>query len=116
MRRGARLSSEPDEVERLVRILDASVNVRILRALAAERRRGAGWLYLSQIAARLGEAPGTVGAAIGKLAPLVEERREKGLRWFRASVTDVTITMDEPSARQARARPPSRPRRAGARR
>jgi DNA-binding transcriptional ArsR family regulator len=94
--RKASLREDPDELARLVRILDASVNVQILRVLAQARRRGDGWLYLSQIAARIGEAPGTVGAAIQKLSPLVEEKREKGLRYFRAAVVDVTITMERP--------------------
>ena len=91
-----RLTLEPEEVRRLVYALDASVNVDILRELAKARRRGEGWLYLSQIAQRIGEAPGTVSIAIGKLAPFVEEKREKGLRYFRATVTEVTLTVERP--------------------
>lgn len=114
MARGAawRLSRDPDEVARLVAALDASVNVALLRELARERRgAGEGWLYLSQLAERLGEAPGTVGAAVQKLGPLVEEKREKGLRYFRATVTEVTILV----APASRARAPRRPRRDGVR-
>jgi DNA-binding transcriptional ArsR family regulator len=92
----ASLRDEPDELARLVRILDASVNVEILRALAQARRRGDGWLYLSQIAERIGQAPGTVGAAIEKLSPLLEEKRERGLRYFRTRFVDVTITLERP--------------------
>lgn len=91
-----RLTLEPEEVRRLVYALDASVNVDILRELAKARRKGDGWLYLSQIAQRIGESPGTVGIAISKLAPFVEEKREKGLRWFRATVTEVAITVERP--------------------
>lgn len=91
-----RLTAEPDELARLVYALDASVNVDILRELAKARRKGDGWLYLSQIAQRIGESPGTVGIAIAKLAPFVEEKREKGLRWFRATVTEVTLTVERP--------------------
>lgn len=89
-----RLTSEPDELRRLVYALDASVNVDILRELARARRKGDGWMYLSQIAARIGESPGTVGIAIAKLTPFVEEKREKGLRWFRATVTEVTLVAE----------------------
>jgi len=90
----ASLRREPDELARLVRILDASVNVEILRALALARRRGEGWLYLSQIAERIGQAPGTVGTAIEKLSPLLDEKREKGLRYFRSRFVDVAITLE----------------------
>ena len=44
------LAKDPDELSRLVRILGASVNVAILRELARARRRGDGWMYLSEIA------------------------------------------------------------------
>lgn len=88
------LTRDPDEVEALVRMLGASVNVRILRELSRARRRGDGWMYLSQIAAALGEAPGTVGVAIQKLTPLLEERRLKGLRYFRSRVVELRIETD----------------------
>lgn len=89
------LTADAERVEAVVRALAASVNVRLLGVLAAERRKRGdeGWLHLSDVAEHLGEAPGTVSAAVGKLllADLVEERREKGRRWFRARVTDVEI-------------------------
>ena len=91
-----RLTAEPDELARLVYALDASVNVDILRELVRARRRGEGWMYLSQIAARIGQAPGTVAVAVSKLGPFVEEKREKGLRYFRATVTEVTLAVDRP--------------------
>lgn len=90
------LSREPDELARLVRILGASVNVAILRELARARRRGEGWMYLSEIAERIGEAPGTVSVAIQKLLPFLEERREKGLRYFRATLTDLRLEAERP--------------------
>lgn len=91
-----RLTLEPEKVRRLVYALDASVNVDILRELARARRKGEGWLYLSQIAQRIGEAPGTVAVAVSKLGPFVEEKREKGLRYFRATVTEVALTVERP--------------------
>lgn len=88
------LSREPEDLHRLVRILGASVNVAILRELAKARRRGDGWMYLSEIAEAIGEAPGTVSIAIQKLMPLLEERREKGLRYFRSAVTELRIEVE----------------------
>jgi DNA-binding transcriptional ArsR family regulator len=91
------LSREPEEVARLVRMLGASVNVAILRELARARRKGEGWMYLSEIAERIGEAPGTVSIAVQKMMPLlVEERREKGLRYFRATLTELRLLVDRP--------------------
>jgi len=90
------LTKEPDELARTVRMLAASVNVRILRELVRARRRGDGWMYLSQIAAALDEAPGTVANGLGKLAPLLEEKREKGLRYVRANFTDVRLELEKP--------------------
>jgi DNA-binding transcriptional ArsR family regulator len=90
------LTREPDDVARLVRMLGASVNVAILRELARARRKGEGWLYLSEIAERIGEAPGTVSIAIQKMMPLLEERREKGLRYFRATLTEIRIEAERP--------------------
>lgn len=89
------ISGDTQDVERLVRILDASVNVRILKALMEERRKGEGWLFLSEIAKRIGEKPGTVGLAIQKLLPLLEEKYEKGKRWFRTPYRELTLTLDE---------------------
>lgn len=88
------LSKDPDELARAVRMMSASVNVAILRELAKARRKGDGWMYLSQIAEALGESPGTVGAGLAKLGPLVEEKREKGLRYFRAGFTDVRLEFE----------------------
>lgn len=95
------VTGEPEEVERLVRILDASVNVRILRVLLEERRQGEGWLYLSDIAQRIGEKPGTVGLAIQKLLPLLEERYEKGKRWFRTPYRELRVVLEEERRRKA---------------
>lgn len=88
------LSKQPDELARVVRMMSASVNVAILHALARARRRGEGWMYLSEIAEAIGEAPGTVAAGIAKLAPLVEEKRVKGLRYFRVAFTEVRLELD----------------------
>lgn len=90
------LSRDGDELARLVRVLGASVNVAILRELARARRRGEGWMYLSEIAERIGEAPGTVSVAIQKLLPLVEEKREKGLRYFRANLVELRLGVERP--------------------
>jgi len=98
---GWSLRRDAVEIARIVRILDASVNIEILRTLAEARRRGEGWMYLSQIAEKIGEAPGTVGGAIEKLTPLLEEKREKGLRYFRSVVTDVHITVERSSSKRA---------------
>lgn len=98
MTHGARwsLGRESHDLARLVRILGASVNVEILRVLARERRKGDGWMYLSEIAAEIGESPGTVGVAIQKLLPFLEEKREKGLRYFRSRYVDVRLEADLP--------------------
>lgn len=90
------LVKDPGELEKLARMLAASVNVAILRELARARRRGEGWMYLSEIAAALGESPGTVSSGIQKLTPLVEEKREKGLRYFRAKLTDLRFEAERP--------------------
>ena len=91
------LLRDPEGVARLVRMLGASVNVAILRELARARRRGEGWMYLSEIAEAIGESPGTVGIAIQKLTPLLEERRHKGLRYFRSTLTELRIEAETPS-------------------
>jgi hypothetical protein len=81
--------------EEYVRVLSASVNTRILDFLIQARTAepGDGWRFLSEIAVGVGEAPGTVSPAIQKLLPLVEERREKGRRYFRARVRP-TLRLD----------------------
>ena len=94
------LTADPDEVAHIVRILDASVNVRILKTLMEERRKGEGWLFLSEIAKRIDEKPGTVGLAIQKLLPLLEERYDKGKRWFRTPYTELTLSLEEEPKRK----------------
>jgi DNA-binding transcriptional ArsR family regulator len=85
------LTRDPEDLALLFRVLGASVNVAILRELARARRRGEGWMYLSEIAERIDEAPGTVSVAIQKLLPFLEEKREKGLRYFRATLVDLRL-------------------------
>ena len=88
------LRDQPDDLARVARALGASVNVAILRELAKARRRGEGWLYLSEIAEKLGEAPGTISVAIQKMHFLVEEKRVKGKRYYRAVLTDLRVELD----------------------
>ena len=88
------LPDDPEEVEGLVRILAASVAVRILTLLIEERRSGEGWLFLSEIADRIQEKPGTIGQAVQKLLPLLEEKRVKGRRFFRARILGLRIHME----------------------
>lgn len=111
-----RLTLDPSEMERLVDALSASVNVRILAELAKARRKGDGWLYLSQIASRVGEHAGTVSGGLGKLAPFIEEKREKGLRYFRATLTELTLSVERPrpGTLPAPAPPRARPSRSAA--
>lgn len=90
------LSKDAHAVGVLARALGASVNAAILRELVRARRRGAGWMYLSQIAGAIGESPGTVSAGVQKLTPLVEEKREKGLRYFRSRYVDVRVELERP--------------------
>lgn len=82
------LSLKDPRLEQTVRILAASVNTRILHHLVESRRKetAEGWRFLSEIAQAVGESPGTVSLAIQKLLPLLEERRHKGRRYFRARV------------------------------
>jgi len=93
----ASISTDAARVEAIVRALAASVNVRLLGLLAAARRASGedAWVHLSQAAVDLGEAPGTIAAAVGRLllAGLVDEKREKGKRYFRARVTDVSVVL-----------------------
>jgi DNA-binding transcriptional ArsR family regulator len=72
--------------EEYVRVLSASVNTRIMHWLVEARRKEPtqGWRFLSEIAEGIGESPGAVSPALQKLLPLLEERREKGKRYFRA--------------------------------
>src|SRR2546421_152438 len=79
----ARLSSSPDELARLVRALDASVNVALLRELCRRRRRGEGWAYLSELAQAQGGAAGAfTGVGMGRAAVAgvgrAGERGERG--------------------------------------
>ncbi|HVL87888.1 MAG TPA: hypothetical protein VM681_07810 [Candidatus Thermoplasmatota archaeon] len=90
------LTRDAPEMEAIVRVLSASVNVRILAALMEERKRGEGWLFLSEIAERIDEKPGTVGLAIQKLLPLLEERREKGRRYFRSQHRELSLVLEAP--------------------
>lgn len=90
------LTKDAEALARLVRMLSASVNVAILRELARARRKGEGWMYLSQIAEAIDEAPGTVSVAIQKMMPLLEEKREKGLRYFRAGLVDLRVEAERP--------------------
>lgn len=82
-------------LEEIVRILAASANARILHHLVEARRKEAqgGWRFLSQIAEGVQESPGTVSLAIQKLLPLLEERRQKGKRYFRAR-TRLTLLLE----------------------
>lgn len=72
--------------EEYVRLLAASVNTKILHQLVEVRRKEpeAGWRFLTEIADGIGESPGSVSPALQKLLPLLEEKREKGKRYFRA--------------------------------
>lgn len=80
------ISLKDPRLEEFSRIIAASVNARILQHLVEVRRKDPheGWRFLSEIAETVGEAPGTVSIAIQKLLPLLEERRSKGKRYFRA--------------------------------
>ncbi len=82
------LALKDPRLESTVRILAASVNARILHQLVEARRKDTadGWRFLSEIAKDVGESPGTVSLAIQKLLPLLEEKRQKGKRYFRARV------------------------------
>ena len=88
------LSKDPNGLARVVRMLSASVNVAILRELTRARRRGDGWMYLTEIALAVDESPGTVAHGLAKLAPMLEEKREKGLRYFRANFREVRLELE----------------------
>jgi hypothetical protein len=83
-------------LEAIVRILAASINTRILAHLIDARagQPDGGWRFLSQIAEAVGEKPGTVGLAIQKLLPLLEERRDKGRRYFRTQLRSLRLLLD----------------------
>jgi DNA-binding transcriptional ArsR family regulator len=83
-------------LESTVRILAASVNARILAHLIEARRADpeGGWRFLSKIAEAVGEKPGTVSMAIQKLLPLLEERREKGKRYFRSQLRSLELHLE----------------------
>lgn len=89
--------SDP-ELETMVRSLAASVNLRMMEVLTKERREDpeGGWMFLSQIAEALDEKPGTVGLAVQKLLPLLEEKREKGKRYFRSRYTGLELVLKRP--------------------
>lgn len=72
--------------EEYVRVLAASVNTRILQFLVEARTKepAEGWRFLSEVAQGIEESPGAVSPAIQKLLPLLEEKRVKGRRYFRA--------------------------------
>jgi hypothetical protein len=82
-------------LETHVRMLAASVNAKILHHLVEVRRRDTpeGWRFLSEVAEAVGESPGTVSLAIQKLLPLLEEKRSKGKRYFRARYR-VTLLLE----------------------
>lgn len=97
MEAGRRVLTLADpELEVVVRVLAASVNVRMMSALLEARRHDpeGGWLFLSEIAEALDEKPGTVGLAVQKLLPLLEEKREKGKRYFRSRYRNLEIILD----------------------
>lgn len=96
MSRRMALSRDAEELGALARVLGASVNAAVLRELLRARRRGEGWMYLSEIAEAIGESPGSVSAGVQRLSMLVEERREKGLRYFRARYAEVRLELDGP--------------------
>lgn len=89
------LGLKDPRLEATVRILAASANVRILHYLVEARRKDTdeGWRFLTQVAEGVDESPGTVSLAIQKLLPLLEERRHKGRRYFRAR-TRLTLQLE----------------------
>lgn len=105
-KRTLRMPEDAGEIERLCRLLSQSGNARVLAALMErreegdpedddlERPDGDGWMFLTEIAKVLDEAPGTVGSSVQKLAPLIEERRVKGRRFVRSRVKELAIEID----------------------
>ncbi|HVM45508.1 MAG TPA: helix-turn-helix domain-containing protein, partial [Candidatus Thermoplasmatota archaeon] len=104
------LSKDADGLARMTRMLSTGVSIAVLGELVRARRKGEGWMYLTQLAKAIGETPGSVSHGLAKLAPLVEERREKGLRWFRVDLTDVSLELERPPTRRAAGALPARPR------
>jgi hypothetical protein len=102
--------SDP-RLDTIVRILAASINTQILAHLIDVRAQEptGGWRFLSQIAEAVGESPGTVGLAIQKLLPLLEERRHKGKRYFRSQLKTLALRLERhaptPTPRGAPPRP-----------
>jgi hypothetical protein len=90
------LSLDDAETEQVVRILAASVNIRLMSVLVEARRNDPeeGWRFLSELAEAVDERPGTVGLAVQKLLPLLEERRHKGKRYFRSRYKNFEIHLD----------------------
>lgn len=87
------LHLEDPEMEQIVRILAASVNTRLMTILVEARRKDPeeGWLFLSQLAESVDERPGSVGLALQKLLPLLEEKRHKGKRYFRSRYQNIEL-------------------------
>ncbi len=91
------LSLTDPEMEQIVRILAASVNIRLMTVLVETRQKEPenGWRFLSQLAEAVDERPGTVGLAIQKLLPLLEEKRHKGKRYFRSRYISIELKLKE---------------------
>lgn len=83
------------EMEQIMRILAASVNTRLMAVLVQARQEepGEGWRFLSQLAEAVDERPGSVGLAIQKLLPLLEEKRHKGKRYFRSRYSSIELNL-----------------------
>lgn len=81
------------EMEQIMRTLAASVNTRLMAVLVQARKEEPeeGWRFLSQLAEAVDERPGTVGLAVQKLLPLLEEKRHKGKRYFRSRYSTVEL-------------------------
>lgn len=99
------------EMENVVRILAASINVRMMGVLLERRvaEPDGGWLFLSQIAEAVDEKPGTVGLAVQKLLPLLEEKRDKGKRYFRSRYVGMELRLAAAPAPPASSAAPSSP-------
>lgn len=80
-----------------MRTLSASVNTRLMAVLVEARRQDPdeGWLFLSELAKEVDEHPGTVGLAIQKLLPLLDEKRHKGKRYFRSKYSKLELHLQE---------------------
>ena len=100
-----RLSVESDDVERIARALSSSASIAVLRELVRARRKGDGWLYLSQLAEKVGSSAGTTSVALLRLTDLVEEKREHGQRFVRSRFFDVVVSTEPPRDQPARKAP-----------